>query len=147
MASSWEKFEGIIKSQMRIIYSDTVVELGMNPKNLGEIDDADGFARITGPCGDTMSMWLKIEGDRIVNTGFTTNGCTTLLASASMATIIAKGSRIADALKVRQQEILDALGGLPEESRHCALLAANTLKAAIEDYLGRQEYDGMKNAS
>jgi nitrogen fixation NifU-like protein len=147
MASPWEKFEEIIKSQMRTVYSDTVVELGMNPKNLGEIDDADGFARITGPCGDTMSMWLKIEGDRIVNTGFTTNGCTTSLASASMATIISKGSCIADALKVRQQEILDALGGLPEESRHCALLAANTLKAAIEDYLERQEYDGMKNAS
>ena len=66
MASSWEKFEELIKEKMRTVYSDVVVELGMNPKNLGEVDDANGFARITGPCGDTMSIWLKIEGDSIV---------------------------------------------------------------------------------
>ena len=124
---------------MRTVYSETVVELGMNPKNLGSIDGADGFARITGPCGDTMSIWLKIQGDRILDAGFTTDGCTTSLASASMATIIAKDSRLAEAREVSQQDILDALGGLPEESRHCALLASNTLKAAIEDYRERKE--------
>jgi nitrogen fixation NifU-like protein len=137
MATSWEKFEGLMKEKMRTMYSEMVVELGMNPKNLGEIDDANGFARITGPCGDTMSMWLKIKGDKILDAGFTTDGCTTSLASASMATVIAKGSRLEEAQKVSQQDIVDALGGLPVESRHCALLASNTLKAAIEDYLER----------
>ena len=135
MATSWEKFEELMKEKMRTVYSETVVELGMNPKNLGSIDGADGFARITGPCGDTMSIWLKIQGDRILDAGFTTDGCTTSLASASMATIIAKDSPLAEAREVSQQDILDALGGLPEESRHCALLASNTLKAAVQDYL------------
>ncbi|MBN2320499.1 MAG: iron-sulfur cluster assembly scaffold protein [Acidobacteria bacterium] len=121
------------------MYSEMVVELGMNPKNLGEIDNADGFGRVTGPCGDTMSIWLKIGGDRILDAGFTTDGCTTSLASASMVTLIAKGSRLEDAQKISQQDVLDALGGLPDESRHCALLAANTLKAAIEDYLEQKE--------
>ena len=69
MASSWEKFEELIKAKMRTVYSETVVELGMNPKNLGEIEDANGFGKVTGPCGDTMSIWLKIEGDRIVDAG------------------------------------------------------------------------------
>lgn len=139
MASSWEKFEELIKEKMRTVYSDVVVELGMNPKNLGEVDDANGFARITGPCGDTMSIWLKIEGDSIVGAGFTTDGCTTSIASASMATIMAQNSNIEEALKMSQQDVLDALGGLPDESRHCALLAANTLKAAIRDYLEQKE--------
>lgn len=139
MASSWEKFEEIMKEKMRTVYSDMVVELGMNPKNLGEVDDANGFARITGPCGDTMSIWLKIRGDRIIDAGFTTDGCTTSLASASMATVIAKDSGIEEARKISQQDILDALGGLPDESRHCALLAANTLKAAIQDYVNQTE--------
>lgn len=138
MATSWEKFEELIKEKMRTVYSETVVELGMNPKNLGSLDDADGFARITGPCGDTMSIWLKIQGDRILDAGFTTDGCTTSLASASMATVMAKGSSLDETRKISQQEILEALGGLPEDSEHCALLAANTLKAAIEDYLERK---------
>lgn len=147
MASSWEKFEEIIKSKMREIYSETVVELGMNPKNLGEIDDANGFARITGPCGDTMSIWLKIDGDSIADAGFTTDGCTTSLASASMVTELAKGSSVAEAQTISQQDVLDALGGLPDESRHCALLASNTLKAAIEDYRNQRENRREKHAS
>ena len=142
MASAWKKFEEIIKAKMRTVYSETVVELGMNPINLGEIEDTNGFGRITGPCGDTMSIWLKIEEDCIVDAGFTTDGCTTSLASASMATILAKGANIEDARNVSQQDILDALDGLPEENRHCALLASNTLKAAIEDYLYQKEKHG-----
>ena len=145
MASSWEMFEELIKAKMRTVYSETVVELGMNPKNLGEVDDANGFARITGPCGDTMSIWLKIDGDIILDAGFTTDGCTTSLASASMATVIAKGSRLEEAENISQQGLLDALGGLPEGSEHCALLAANTLKAAIEDYL--ESNYGMEHAT
>ena len=142
MASSWEKFEELIKAKMRTVYSETVVELGMNPKNLGEIEDANGFGKVTGPCGDTMSIWLKIEGDRIVDAGFTTDGCTTSLASASMATVLAKSASVEDARNISQQDILDALDGLPEESRHCALLASNTLKAAIEDYLDQKVKHG-----
>ena len=82
-----------------------------------------------------MSIWLKMEGDRIIHASFTTDGCTSSLASASMATVIAKGSRIDEVQKISQQDILDALGGLTDESKHCALLAANTLKAAIRDCL------------
>ena len=139
MDSSWEKFEELIKSKMRETYSEQVVEYGMNPRNIGEIDDANGFGRITGPCGDTMSIWLNINSGIVINTGFVTDGCGTTLASGSMVTEMAKGKHLAEAQKISQRDILDALGGLPDESEHCALLAANTLKEAIKDYLARKE--------
>jgi nitrogen fixation NifU-like protein len=134
VASSWDDFEELIKSRMREIYSEAAIEHGMNPRNIGEIEDADGFARITGPCGDTMSIWLKIYDERIVDARFLTDGCGTSRASGSMATEMAKGKNLAEAQKISQQDVLDGLGGLPEESEHCALLASDTLKEAINDY-------------
>lgn len=135
MASSWQKFEELIKQEMRKRYSEAVVEHSMDPRNLGEIEDANGFARVTGPCGDTMSMWLKVKGAIITNASFMTDGCGTTIASGSMVTEMVKGKSISEAQKTTQRDVLDALGGLPQESEHCALLAANTLKAAIRDYI------------
>jgi len=136
--TSWDDFEELIRSRMREIYSEAAIEHGMNPRNIGEIEDADGFAAITGPCGDTMSIWLRIDDERIVDARFLTDGCGTSRASGSMATEMAKGKNLAEAQKISQQDVLDGLGGLPEESEHCALLAANTLKEAIDDYLFRK---------
>lgn len=135
MVSSWQKFEELIKQEMRKIYSEAVVEHSMDPRNLGNLKDADGFARVTGPCGDTMSIWLKVNGDTIINASFTTDGCGTTIASGSMVTEMVKGKSISEARKTTQRDVLDALGGLPQESEHCALLAANTLKAAIRNYI------------
>ena len=139
MTSSWEKFEELIKAEMRKTYSEAVVEHSMNPRNLGKLEDADGFARVTGPCGDTMEVWLKINDNTITDINFMTDGCGTSIASGSMVTEMAKGKSIGEALKISQQDILNALGGLPEESEHCALLSVNTLKAAIKDYLAMQK--------
>jgi len=135
MTSSWEKFQELIKAEMRKVYSETTIDHSMNPRNVGSLEDADGFAQVTGPCGDTMSIWLQMNGDTIINASFMTDGCSTTIASGSMVTEMAKGKSITEAQKLSQQDVLDALGGLPEESQHCALLAANTLKAAIRDYL------------
>jgi len=135
MASSWQKFEELIKQGMRKTYSEAVVEHSMNPKNLGELEGANGFARVTGPCGDTMSIWLRINGASIFNASFTTDGCGTTIASGSMVTEMVKGKSVSEAQKITQRDVLDALDGLPQESEHCALLAANTLKAAIRDYI------------
>ena len=139
MTSAWDKFQEQIKAKMREIYSETVVEHNLNPRNLGSFPDADGYALITGPCGDTMEMWLKLDGNLIVTAGFTTDGCGTTIASGSMVTEMAKGKSLPEALKISQKDILDALGGLPEESEHCALLASNTLKATIRDCMAMQK--------
>jgi nitrogen fixation NifU-like protein len=139
MSSSWEKFEELIKAGMRKIYSEAVIEHSMNPRNLGELENADGFAQVTGSCGDTMRMWLKVKDGTISDTSFMTDGCGTTIASGSMVTEMTKGKNIAEARKIAQRDVLNALGGLPKESEHCALLAANTLKAAIRDYLAMQK--------
>ena len=99
------------------------------------IVDPDGYAKIKGPCGDTMEMFLKISHDqKIVEAAFWTDGCITSIASGSMATEIVKGKSISRARRISQQIILEQLGGLPEDSQHCALLAADTIRAAINDY-------------
>jgi nitrogen fixation NifU-like protein len=135
MSSSWEKFEELIRAKMLEAYSETAVEHSMNPRNVGDMDDADGSAKVTGPCGDTMELWLKLKGDTIVQAKFLTDGCGTSIASGSMVTELAKGKKLSQAQRISQKDVLDALGGLPEESEHCALLAADTLKAAIKDCL------------
>jgi nitrogen fixation NifU-like protein len=139
MTSAWDQFQEQIKTKMKEIYSETVVEHNLNPRNLGSFSDADGYAQITGPCGDTMEMWLKVDGNTIVKAGFTTDGCGTTIASGSMVTEMAKGKSLTEAQRIGQKDVLDALDGLPEESEHCALLVSDTLKAAIRDFMAMQK--------
>ena len=135
MTSGWEKFQELIRAEMRKVYSETVIDHSMDPRNLGATEEPDGFAKVTGPCGDTMQIWLKVKNDTIANATFLTDGCGTTIVAGSMVTELAKGKAYSEALRITQQDVLDALGGLPEESVHCALLAANTLKQAIKDHL------------
>ena len=108
------------------------------PRNYGPLSRFNGHARITGPCGDTMEFWLQTSEGRIAGIGFTTDGCGPSRAAGSMATKLAMGKPLTEAAQIEQADILTALGGLPEESQHCALLASNTLKAAITDF-GRKD--------
>lgn len=124
-----------IRRELEQIYSPSVVERFYNPKNLGPITNADGHAQITGPCGDTLKIWLNFKSEVVNLAGFLTDGCCPSIACGSMATELAIGKRAEEVLKISQKDIIESLGGLPEESAHCALLASNTLKAAIKDYL------------
>ena len=135
MPEEFNELQELILGDARKVYSETVIDHSMNPRNVGNLEDADGFARVTGSCGDTMEIWLKVMDGIIVQATFYTDGCGTTIASGSMVTEMAKGKSITEAQKLSQQDVLDALGGLPDESQHCALLAANTLKAAIRDYI------------
>jgi len=135
MASAWEQLQELVIDEMRENYSEIVVDHVMNPRNVGYMDNASGFARISGPCGDTMEIWLKVRDATITESTFMTDGCGTTIAAGSIVTELAKGKTVIQAQKISQQDVLSALGGLPEESQHCALLAANTLREAIKDYL------------
>ncbi len=135
MSAEFEELQELILADARNIYSETVIDHAMNPRNVGVMQDADGFARVTGPCGDTMEIWIKVNNDAIAGATFMTDGCGTSIASGSMVTEMAKGKNITEVQKISQQDVLDALGGLPDESKHCALLAANTLKLALRDYI------------
>ena len=133
MSTEFEELQELILADARNIYSETVIDHAMNPRNVGVMQDAEGFARVTGPCGDTMEIWLKVDNDAIAGATFMTDGCGTSIASGSMVTEMTKGKSISEAQETTQRDVLDALGGLPDESKHCAVLATNTLKAAIRD--------------
>lgn len=135
MASEFDELEEYVTAEMRITYTDTVIDHAMNPRNVGSMPNADGFARVTGPCGDTMELWLRVKDGRIRNATFWTDGCGPSIACGSMATEMVRGKRTVDALRFSQEDILNSLGGLPEESLHCALLAVNTLKQAVRDHI------------
>ena len=131
-----EKIVQLYKEAMTQVYSDEVLDHGQNPRNLGAIPNSNAFGIVFGPCGDTMAIWLEIDNNNnIKEIGFTTDGCLTSLAAGSMVTELARGKNTNEARQINQQEILKALGGLPEGSEHCALLAANTLKEAISDHM------------
>lgn len=135
MSSESDELQNLVPADARSIYSETVIDHAMAPRNLAPIQDADGFARVRGPCGDTMEIWVRIKSDYIVRATFMTDGCGPSIASGSMVTELAAGRSTGDAQRITQRDVLDALGGLPEESRHCALLAADTLRAALKDYI------------
>ena len=135
MTSEVEDLKQLVVTEMRSIYTETVVEHVVNPRNLGSLPNADGFATVTGPCGDTMQIWLKVKDNRVAEATFLTDGCGATVASGSMVTELAKGNTIPETLRVSQQDVLNTLGGLPEGNVHCALLAANTLREAVKDYL------------
>jgi nitrogen fixation NifU-like protein len=135
MYSEAEKEPERTSINLRTVYTETVIDHAQNPRNLGQIPDADGSASVTGSCGDTMEIYLRVRNDKILNAVFFTDGCGTTVAAGSMVTEMAKGKSVSDAFKITQHDILDTLGGLPEESRHCALLASDTLRAAVRDYL------------
>lgn len=122
------------------MYSEKVMELFMNPKNAGKIEDADGIGEVGNPqCGDIMKIYIKVKNDVITDIKFETFGCASAIASSSMVTGMVKGKTIDEALKVTNRDVLEELGGLPPQKVHCSLLAEEGIKAAIEDYRKRKE--------
>ena len=131
MAGFEDSYKEILKKELKDDFSPAVLEHALNPRNLGRMENADSYARVTGPCGDTMEIWLAAEDNKIERATFETDGCLTTIAAGSMATEMVKNKKLNEALQIEQQSILEALGGLPKESEHCALLAANALRGAL----------------
>jgi len=134
-----QEIQKAVLDDARRIYSEKVIDHFLHPRNAGGIKDADGFGKIKGPCGDTMYIYLRIDGTRIADAKFMTDGCGTTIACGSMVTDMARGKEIKEASKIRQIHVLEALGGLPDEHIHCSVLAAGTLRAAIKNYLLTQK--------
>ncbi|HOB20091.1 MAG TPA: Fe-S cluster assembly scaffold protein NifU [Candidatus Atribacteria bacterium] len=121
------------------MYSEQVMDHFINPRNVGEIENADGVGQVgNAKCGDIMKVYLKIENDIIVDAKFKTFGCGAAIATSSMSTELIKGKSIHEALKLTNKAVAEALGGLPPVKMHCSVLAEDAVKAAIEDYLKKQ---------
>lgn len=121
------------------MYSDKVLEHFKNPRNVGEIPDADGVGKVGNPvCGDVMFIYIKVKDDIINDIKFKTLGCGAAIATSSMITEMARGKTIEEAKKISRGDVAEALDGLPPQKMHCSNLASDGLKAAIEDYEKRK---------
>ena len=121
------------------MYNEKVMDVFKNPKNVGEIENADGIGTVGNEtCGDIMQITLKIENDIIVDAKFKTFGCAAAIATSSTATEMIKGMTIEDALKVTNKKVIETLGGLPAQKIHCSVLAEEAIKKAIDDYRAKK---------
>ena len=121
-------------------YSEKVMEHFRNPRNVGEIKNPDGIGHVGNPvCGDIMELYIKVKNNIIVDAKFKTFGCGAAIATSSMVTELVKGKTIDEALKISNQAVIEALGGLPHIKVHCSVLAEEALKSAINDYLEKSK--------
>jgi nitrogen fixation NifU-like protein len=126
------------------MYSQKVMDHFKNPRNMGEIPNADGVGTVGNPvCGDLMTIYIKVKNNRIQDVKFKTFGCGAAIATSSMTTELAKGKTLEEAMKLTRKDVADSLDGLPPIKMHCSNLAADGLHAAIEDYLKKK--GGAKN--
>lgn len=125
-----------------MVYSDKVMDHFTNPRNVGEIPDADGVGEVgNAKCGDIMRMYIKVKDNIITDIKFKTFGCGAAVATSSMATEMIKGKSIDEALKLTNKAVVEALEGLPSSKLHCSVLAEQAMKATISDYYKRQGID------
>jgi len=121
-------------------YSDKVMDHFMNPRNMGEMDNPSAVGNVGNPtCGDVMRLYLKIDGDTIIDAKFKTFGCGAAIASSSMLTELLKGKKVIDALRISNDAVADALGGLPPVKIHCSVMAEEALKSALEDWKNKKK--------
>lgn len=120
-------------------YNEKVIKHYSNPKNVGEIKDANGIGEVGNPvCGDIMKMYLKIQDGIIIDVKFKTFGCGAAIATSSVSTELVKGKTIDEALKLTNKDVVNELGGLPPVKLHCSVLAEEAIKLAIADYFRKQ---------
>ena len=121
------------------MYSTKVMDHFKNPRNMGEIPDADGVGTVGNPvCGDLMTIYIKVKDNRLEDIKFKTFGCGAAIATSSMVTELARGKTLEEGMKLSRKDVAESLGGLPPIKKHCSNLAADGLHAAIEDYLKKR---------
>ena len=130
-----EELQASIIEDARKIYSEEVIQRWLNPTHMGEMKNPQGYGKVTGICGDTVQIFLKVDNGKITDARFITDGCATTIAAGCMACELSMGKPFREAFKITKDIILEQLGGLPKESIHCALLASDTLRAALKDYI------------
>jgi nitrogen fixation protein NifU and related proteins len=127
------------------MYNEVVMDHFKNPRNVGEIPDADGIGEVGNPaCGDIMTFYIKVKNNVLEDVKFQTFGCGAAIAVSSMVSEMAKGKSIEEAMKISKKSVIDALNGLPKQKHHCSNLGADALQRAIEDYKAKMEGEKFK---
>ena len=129
----------------QIGYSEKVLDHFTNPRNVGTIENPDGYGKVGNPvCGDLMEIFIKVKDDIIKDIKFRTFGCGSAIATSSMVTEMAKGMHVDEAMKITRNDVADELDGLPPKKMHCSNLASDALHEAIKDYKRKMELWGKK---
>ena len=127
-----------IFDETKAAYGEVAFQRWMNPLYMGAMQDADGYSRVTGTCGDTMEFFLRFKNDRVKEATFRTDGCGSSTVCGSFAAELAHGKSPDEITDITGEMILNILGGLPEEDQHCAFLASEALQVALDDYMRKQ---------
>lgn len=142
MAENLDRFIDGLQDQIyretRAAYGEQAFERWQNMRHMGHMEDPDGYAKITGSCGDTMEIFIKLQNDHIRKASFQTDGCGTSAVCGSFAAEMAIDKTPDELLEITGEKILEVLGGFPEEDEHCAYLAAETIQEALNDYMMKQ---------
>lgn len=140
------EFEAIVARIQKEVFAEAKNALGLkgferwrNPKFCGVMADADGMARLSGSCGDTMTIYIGVKGDRLDRVSYVTDGCGSSSVAGSFTAELATGRTFAEALALRGEDVLHEIGTFPDEEKHCAFLAVQTLRKALKYYLAQQE--------
>ena len=143
MSKDFDDFvEGLqdqIFQETRAVYGDIAFQRWLNPLYMGRLENPDGYGRVTGSCGDTMEIFLKFENGKVKNASFQTDGCGSSTVCGSFAAEQSLGKSPDKILNITGEAILEKLGGLPEEDKHCAFLSADALQEALYDYMIKQQ--------
>jgi nitrogen fixation NifU-like protein len=132
-----EELKSQISLEMEAAYGDRAFHRWMNPSHMGSMEDPDAHGSLASVCGDTMEIFLRFEAGRVIEAKFRTNGCGTTVVCGSFAAELAVGKTVDQLLSIKGETILERMGGLPSQERHCAYLAAEALQKASMDYMGR----------
>ncbi len=137
--SEFHALQKLVMGDMRQIFTETVIDHAVNPRHVGSMSDADGFAMVRSNCGENMEIWLRVKDDCIKDIRFWSDGCGATVACGSMVTELAIGKTTTGTLNIGKQDIIDPFGMLPEGNVHCAALAVKTLQKAVRNYLVRHK--------
>ena len=132
---------GMVREKAMEIYSEALIEHGVNPRNYGSMENPDGYAKVTGPCGDTVEMFVRMRNGMVEKATFNTDGCMFSIAACSAAAEMAEGKTLAGCIGINQSAILQHLEKMPADHAHCALLAAMTLQKALRECIDNKRKD------
>jgi len=135
MNDPMEEIQAIIFGNIRQAYNDTVADHAVRPRHAGSLPDPDGFASVHSECGESMEIWLKVKNNNIEDISFWTDGCAATIACGSMTSELVRGKNVGDVLRMDFMAVVGGLDGLPEGNYHCAQLATDAVKTALQDYL------------
>jgi NifU-like protein involved in Fe-S cluster formation len=145
MSSEFEEFNRLLMEEMKRVYSEKAIDYAISPKNIGPMDDANGYAAVADSRGDELHLWLKVENNIIKKVSFFTKGCLTIRIAASALTEMVPGKTLDEAMEIKPKAMRDFIGRTPRKTWHCTILAVEVLRMAIRNHVILKVFNNPNN--